>query len=409
MDEPTQGFAANELLCKIEDNDIRHFNDRYACIYPSSSRSVNHRFIAIPVPLAGRPCPSSPIHGSTSERLNQQLAIPQDLGNKCQPLDSWLIKAGSTYLSKDRSRHNNNCACFAEAANNSRSMCKCIDKGAEGWYLGPLPEVHCSGSGNGHRSGQGCYGSRTQRRRVRSMENEGFVKKCRNAVTQLVHGLETKGVRHNPSLSIHNNGGKVPTPATYYYINPIIPQLEQYRASFGKNSGSENDAKGKVSVDDAEKPVSESELLAIKEMIESRKKVAVSEDDELVGPKPLPRAEGHISYGGALRPGEGKRIPRRGEVGLSADEISRYENLGYVMSGSRHQRMNAIRIRKENQVYSAEDKRALAMFNYEEKPKRDQKVMSDLQRLVQRHIGEETGPSHDPFGGSGKATEDLDA
>jgi hypothetical protein len=36
--------------------------------------------------------------------------------------------------------------------------------------------------------------------------------------------------------------------------------------------------------------------------------------------------------------------------------------------------MNAIRIRKENQVYSAEDKRALAMFNYEEKAKREQKV-----------------------------------
>ena len=32
-----------------------------------------------------------------------------------------------------------------------------------------------------------------------------------------------------------------------------------------------------------------------------------------------------------------------------------------VMSGSRHRRMNAVRIRKENQVYSAEEKRALAM------------------------------------------------
>jgi hypothetical protein len=46
----------------------------------------------------------------------------------------------------------------------------------------------------------------------------------------------------------------------------------------------------------------------------------------------------------------GKRIPRRGEVGLRADEIERFESLGYVMSGSRHNRMNAIRIRKENQV-----------------------------------------------------------
>ncbi|XP_047979607.1 NF-kappa-B-activating protein-like [Salvia hispanica] len=151
------------------------------------------------------------------------------------------------------------------------------------------------------------------------------------------------------------------------------------------------------------------EILKFKEMIESRKKQNLEDEDEVVGPMPLPRAEGHISYGGALRPGEGdaiaqyvqqgKRIPRRGEVGLSADEISKFETLGYVMSGSRHQRMNAIRIRKENQVYSAEDKRALAMFNYEEKAKREQKVMADLQRLVQRHIGQDTGPSHDPFGG----------
>lgn len=29
--------------------------------------------------------------------------------------------------------------------------------------------------------------------------------------------------------------------------------------------------------------------------------------------------------------------------------------------------MNEVRLRKENQVYSAEEKRALALFNYEEK------------------------------------------
>ena len=49
---------------------------------------------------------------------------------------------------------------------------------------------------------------------------------------------------------------------------------------------------------------------------------------------------GAADYGLALRPGEGdamaqyvqagKRIPRRGEVGLTADEISRFEELGYV-------------------------------------------------------------------------------
>ncbi|EHA8589228.1 NF-kappa-B-activating protein [Cocos nucifera] len=157
---------------------------------------------------------------------------------------------------------------------------------------------------------------------------------------------------------------------------------------------------------DVRKPEIDPEALKFKEMIESHKKPAL-DNEPFVGPVPLPRAEGHISYGGALRPGEGdaiaqyvqqgKRIPRRGEVGLSAEEIQKFESLGYVMSGSRHQRMNAIRIRKENQVYSAEDKRALAMFNYEEKAKREAKVMVDLQRLVQKHIGQDMGPTHDPF------------
>ena len=32
---------------------------------------------------------------------------------------------------------------------------------------------------------------------------------------------------------------------------------------------------------------------------------------------------------------EGKRIPRRGEIGLTSDQIVAYEKIGYVMSGSR--------------------------------------------------------------------------
>lgn len=32
---------------------------------------------------------------------------------------------------------------------------------------------------------------------------------------------------------------------------------------------------------------------------------------------------------------DGKRIPRRGEIGLTCDEIDSFENVGYVMSGSR--------------------------------------------------------------------------
>ncbi|XP_010256016.1 PREDICTED: NF-kappa-B-activating protein [Nelumbo nucifera] len=186
--------------------------------------------------------------------------------------------------------------------------------------------------------------------------------------------------------------------------------------SYTENSDSDAEEKGIVKADDSKKTEINAEVLKFKEMIEAHKKPTL--DNELfVGPVPLPKAEGHISYGGALRPGEGdaiaqyvqqgKRIPRRGEVGLSAEEIQKFESLGYVMSGSRHQRMNAIRIRKENQVYSAEDKRALAMFNYEEKSKREHKVMADLQRLVQRHIGQDVGPTHDPF--AAKGSEGADA
>ena len=49
---------------------------------------------------------------------------------------------------------------------------------------------------------------------------------------------------------------------------------------------------------------------------------------------------------------EGQRIPRRGEIGLGSEDIDKFEKAGYVMSGSRHRRMNAVRVRKENQVYS---------------------------------------------------------
>lgn len=83
----------------------------------------------------------------------------------------------------------------------------------------------------------------------------------------------------------------------------------------------------------------------------------------------------------------GKRIPRRGEVGLTSDQISKYEDLGYVMSGSRHSRMNAVRIRKENQIYSAEEKAALAMFNFEENRSKEAVILQDMKMLVAKTLG----------------------
>ncbi|CAG9795424.1 unnamed protein product [Diatraea saccharalis] len=117
---------------------------------------------------------------------------------------------------------------------------------------------------------------------------------------------------------------------------------------------------------------------------------------------PAPRvgpALGPRDFGRALLPGEGaamaafvaegKRIPRRGEIGLTSDEIASYEAVGYVMSGSRHRRMEAVRIRKENQIYSADEKRALAAFSKEERAKRENAILAQfrdvLQARTQRH------------------------
>jgi len=124
-------------------------------------------------------------------------------------------------------------------------------------------------------------------------------------------------------------------------------------------------------------------------------------EDEGFGPMPAPQQEtinnmsqSKGSYGGALLPGEGDamaeyvksglRIPRRGEVGITADQIENLEVLGYVMSGSRHRRMNAVRIRKENQVYSAEEKRALAMYNFEEKANRESMLVGELREMLEK-------------------------
>jgi len=80
------------------------------------------------------------------------------------------------------------------------------------------------------------------------------------------------------------------------------------------------------------------------------------------------------------------RIPRRGEIGWTGDDIERLEEEGYVMSGSRHARMNAVRIRKENQIYSAEEKRALALITFEEKQQKENKIVSDFRTLLSEQL-----------------------
>ena len=48
------------------------------------------------------------------------------------------------------------------------------------------------------------------------------------------------------------------------------------------------------------------------------------------------------------------------------------------MSGSRHAKMNAVRLRKENQVYTMEEKRALAIIALEERQKKEVEVVNEF-------------------------------
>ena len=83
---------------------------------------------------------------------------------------------------------------------------------------------------------------------------------------------------------------------------------------------------------------------------------------------------------------EGARIPRRGEIGLESEQIEAFERVGYVMSGSRHRRMNAVRMRKENQVITAEEKRGLLKLQMEEKQKKESSIVSSFRESKQDQL-----------------------
>ena len=134
-----------------------------------------------------------------------------------------------------------------------------------------------------------------------------------------------------------------------------------------------------------------------------------SDDDDDIGPQPMQKIGGkkidERSYGGALLRGEGSamaaflqdgiesRIPRRGEIGLTSDQIAQYEDVGYVMSGSRHRRMNAVRMRKENQVISAEEKRGILKLQRDERERREAILREEFSELVNERLKGSTSAS----------------
>lgn len=85
----------------------------------------------------------------------------------------------------------------------------------------------------------------------------------------------------------------------------------------------------------------------------------------------------------------GQRIPRRGEIGLDQNKIMQYEASGFVMSGSRNARMNAVRVRKETQVVNAQDKIDLMKTKKEEADRKEGEIISQFREMVEERLREE--------------------
>lgn len=123
-------------------------------------------------------------------------------------------------------------------------------------------------------------------------------------------------------------------------------------------------------------------------------------NEDIFGPMSTTKFKLTKGYDSAMLPGEAdvivqyvqanKRIPRRGEVGHTAEEIEAYEALGFQMSGSRHRRMNVVRIRKENQFLYHGHQRQRAQAHAIERVKRENQLQAELRSLLNSKLKEET-------------------
>ncbi len=59
------------------------------------------------------------------------------------------------------------------------------------------------------------------------------------------------------------------------------------------------------------------------------------------------------------------------------------------MSGSRHKKMTSAREMKEKQIYTVEEKKALAIFNLEEQQRKEISIIENFKKILQDAQGNE--------------------
>lgn len=167
------------------------------------------------------------------------------------------------------------------------------------------------------------------------------------------------------------------------------PRKDERRTGSVSHSGDEANGKGlaRVALDEDARAADEGDRPMQPRIGPSLPQSNATSDQDALAQASAAKALGK-EYGRALLPGEGtamaayaaegKRIPRRGEIGLESEQIEKFEKAGFVMSGSRHKRMNAVRMRKENQVISAEEKRGILKLQAEENAKKEQAIREQV-------------------------------
>ena len=111
-----------------------------------------------------------------------------------------------------------------------------------------------------------------------------------------------------------------------------------------------------------------------------QRKRPAEQQTAVVGPMPPPRAVGPTVDSLV----SDKRIARRGEIGRTSEEISGFESQGYVMSGSRNRRMEAVRQKKESAVLTLEEQRVMDQMDVEAKVAREQAMIDSFKQMITR-------------------------
>lgn len=116
--------------------------------------------------------------------------------------------------------------------------------------------------------------------------------------------------------------------------------------------------------------------------------------ESFIGPRKSQLNQKIFQWSKDLLPGEGdaiaqfvsqnKRIPRRGEVGLTSEEIDQFEKLGYVMSGSKHKVIERVRQQKEALVMKGMVEEKERIQRGEKRLARENEVMGRFRNIVKK-------------------------